>query len=567
MNENQFKCNLPAGRNNDYNLAEIGFPCIMTTNDVGVKLATTIKPTEPSWARFLMLLRQTVLKDRRTVFIDGEAMTANINWVRDHIHELKAFIHWERDLKSYLGFLIKNQHKDGFFYEMTVVGDNFHLKFVAEYFTKRFPEDHLGILRLQNEADIEYLMVEGATEVYKATGDDAWIKEMLPYLEKGIDYMTSHPDRWDEEHQLCKRPFTIDTWDFTYGYGGEDRNIHPETPMSIMHGDNSGVYQAMTQLAWINRRFGNEKKAVSWEKRAKDLRSNLDKYCFNGKFYTHQVHLGHNGADGADETKILSLSNTYDINRGVTTQAQAESIIEEYMSRRETENTFAEWFSINPPYENFKGGNGNTHEANSYINGGITSFTAGELSKAAFNHGFEEYGWDILCRLRDLSFETGEIYFLYDPITKANIAGGPSGWGSAAILSAFDQGLAGIVDEDVCYRKMSFSPRWAVTNLNEIHYITGYEASNRLVETLYHRYDNEMLYELRTPSEEVNCHIMLPIGKKCLKVIVNDEEIVYSKSKIRNTDYVDFTVIPKSAVKRASGWDKVNPILIRVAME
>ena len=115
MNENQFKCNLPAGRNNDYNLAEIGFPCIMTTNDVGVKLATTIKPTEPSWARFLMLLRQTVLKDRRTVFIDGEAMTANINWVRDHIHELKAFIHWERDLKSYFAKL--NLPQKPFFYK------------------------------------------------------------------------------------------------------------------------------------------------------------------------------------------------------------------------------------------------------------------------------------------------------------------------------------------------------------------------------------------------------------------------------------------------------------------
>ena len=34
------------------------------------------------------------------------------------------------------------------------------------------------------------------------------------------------------------------------------KGIHPDTPMSIMHGDNTGVYQAMNQLAWFNRRLG-----------------------------------------------------------------------------------------------------------------------------------------------------------------------------------------------------------------------------------------------------------------------------------------------------------------------
>jgi hypothetical protein len=51
--------------------------------------------------------------------------------------------------------------------------------------------------------------------------------------------------------------FTIDTWDFTYRPGaGTNRRINAETPMGIMHGDNSGVFQAMNQLAWMNDRLG-----------------------------------------------------------------------------------------------------------------------------------------------------------------------------------------------------------------------------------------------------------------------------------------------------------------------
>ena len=76
------------------------------------------------------------------------------------------------------------------------------------------PDDNLALVRIELEADIEYLVVDGAVMVYKATGDDEWIKSVLPALEKGIDYITSDSKRWDEEHGLVKRPFTIDTWDF-----------------------------------------------------------------------------------------------------------------------------------------------------------------------------------------------------------------------------------------------------------------------------------------------------------------------------------------------------------------
>ena len=539
MLENKHECNLPSQEHGDYNLGELGIPCMLTNDDEALKLATVeaTKRINRSWARFMLVLRHTVQRDRRVFFINGKRITACINWLRDHIHEMKGYKHWEYDLKSYVDFMLEQQHERGFFYEITAAHDNVHVssQMGSEDFLKKLEGTGLGLSRIELENDIEYLMVEACVNIYKATGDDEWIKKALPKLEKGIDFVTSDKDRFDKEHGLIKRVFTIDTWDFDPVRGGKDRKIYPDSRMSIMHGDNTGAICAMNSLSWLNRKFGNEEKANEWERRAKELKENLDKYCWNGDFYIHQLHLNHNGLDNLEE-KRLSLSNAYALNRGVFTQEQGEKVIEEYLRRKDITDCFSEWFSINPPYEKF----GNC-EKNYYINGGIASFVAGELAKGAFEHGFEEYGWDILNRLRDLVIRDMGIHFLYDPQTGENQAGGPCGWSAAAIIDSIDRGLAGIKDADTKYRVLDFSPRWAVTGISEIRYNTGYEISDCFVETLFRMDDESMVLELTAPSEIVNCHIYMPKGKKASKILVNSKEVEFKNTKVRNSDYADFS--------------------------
>ena len=174
--------------------------------------------------------------------------------------------------------------------------------------------------------------------IIPSVGNYATTKDkVLPKLEKGIDYITSDPKRWDNERGLVKRPFTIDTWDFPYGAHGRNRRIDKNSRMSIMHGDNSGVYQAMNQLAWFNRRLGNEEKAREWEVRAEVLKGNIFKHLWNGKFFIHQLHLNHDGADDKENIR-LSLSNTYDMNRGVTNLEESGKIIEEYTNASKSLN-------------------------------------------------------------------------------------------------------------------------------------------------------------------------------------------------------------------------------------
>ena len=70
--------------------------------------------------------------------------------------------------------------------------------------------------------------------------------------------------------------------------------------MSVMHGDNSGVYRAMLDLAWIRERLGDGEKADSWRRRAEVLKENMFRYLWNGRFFIHQLHLGHDGLDGKE---------------------------------------------------------------------------------------------------------------------------------------------------------------------------------------------------------------------------------------------------------------------------
>ena len=522
--------NINGTQNGTYNNRELGFPSILTTKD-------------PKLGLFLHALRSNIFADRSLVFIDNQIIVTDKNWIRDHVHVTKAMRHWEHDLSSFLNFIIDTQREDGQFYELIKQVDDLHWTYVNEDCRVMYPDDNLSLVRLELEADIEYLVVEGAMYLYRTTGDDEWLARVLSRLEKGIDYITSDPKRWDAAHGLVKRPFTIDTWDFISREDAcENRRIEENTPMSIMHGDNSGVYQAMRQLAWFNRRLGREVRAVDWDKRAEELKANMFRHLWNGRFFMHQLHLNHAGIDDK-ETERLSLSNPYDINRGVTDLATSRAIIEEYMKRRETTPLFAEWFSIDPPYKQFY-----HYKKGSYVNGAISPFTAGELAKAAFNNGYEEYGWDIIARFMELVERDGTSYFLYYPDSKPQPQGGPSAWGAAALISAVDEGLAGICDEGVNYDVMRFSPKFPVTPYTELRYLTGYEVSRTKVDVRYILTEQGMRYDIHSPAKHIDAHILLPKGKTCQTLLLNGQEFPFETETIGTSLYVNTVFDPDNVV-------------------
>ena len=516
-----------------YNNSELSLPGVLTTGDARLGL-------------FLQKLRETIFATRRMLFVDGRRIVCCHNWIRDHVHQMKGWKHWEHRPSDFLDFILDTQREDGQFFELVKQLDDRHWAFVDAPSRKMYPEDNVALVRLDLEADVEYLVVEGAWQYYRMTGDDAWLARALPRLEKGIDYQTSDRWRWEPSLGLCIRPYTIDTWDFTYDtWSGRDRRI-PNKALCAMHGDNTGVYQAMNQLAWFNERLGRAERAASWRKRAAELRANIMRHLWNGRFFVHQLPVrGAVELDGRERER-LSLSDSYALNRGILSDAECQSVIDAFIARGKESGTFAEWFTVDPPYApKF-----NAYEVGQYVNGAISPFTAGELAKGALNHGREAYGWDVIRRWVDKLEKDGNIYFLYNRTTGASVSeeAGPSAWGAAALMDAVEEGLAGIVDADVQYRTLAFSPRWALTPYREGRYLTGYELTDRTVDVRWIFTAQGFRYRVACPSRRVRAHLLVPQGKRPARMLFNGMETEFSTSTAGESQYVDAELRPADGI-------------------
>jgi hypothetical protein len=448
-------------------------------------------------------------------------------WLRDHIHQSKGFKLFEKDMRSALDYFATTQRPDGSF-------DDYLFHTPA---TPVFKE------QIEIEADREFLFIEGVWTAWQATGDDEWLRRMLPAMERGLTHTWSDPRRWSAEHGLVKRAFTIDTWDYEQGSNGLDvrRTLDEKTKWSIMHGDNTGAYHAARLLANIERYFSRWEDGALWDIRAEKLLQNLNRISWNGTFYTHQVHLTPVDDAGVDESTQLSLSNAYALNRGTLTQEQGASLIREYQRRREANGSriFAEWYSINPPFAATFGPPGE------YANGGVMPLVGGELARGTFRYGFEQYGVDILKRYRQLLDRTGGSYLWYHPDGQPGI-GTPEtlstdGWGSAAMLNALTEGLAGVEDAGKLYQQVRLSPRWASTDRSSARVTLGYGASDAYFSYSWQRQADGgiTLTWGGRETREIHLHLLLPPGMAPKQALLDGKALPFSLVRVGDSVYMD----------------------------
>jgi hypothetical protein len=316
-----------------------------------------------------------------------------------------------------------------------------------------------------------------------------------------------------------------------------------------MHGDNSGYYEAFSIMAVLYDCFGDAKRSAEWDRRAKTLRDNMNSVCWNGDFYTHFVKGSEVEIPGVDESTQLSLSNPMDINRGVATHDKAVKIIREYMRRRDDTEAFAEWFSIDPPFPDGVFGDDKL-VGGAYVNGGIMPLVGGELAKAAFEHGFEEYGVNILERYHKMVSKSGETYLWYFPDgTPASVEASTSpdaeptdGWGSSAMLWAFVTGLAGVEDLGKGFDTVRVSPRWPAADVKDAQVRLTYESSGKSFGYEYRCGDDGIELVVVSPGCEAQFHVLLPVGVTAVTVTVDGEETPSEKVAVESSRYVDFAV-------------------------
>ncbi len=435
----------------------------------------------------------------RTVELDGKERLMFVSWMRDHVHCMKAYKYWEKDLSSYLEFFLGRQTPSGMLFDYWESYKNHNVGQL--YFTNVFDNQFYFVdvtnqnffFRMPIEADNEYLAVEGMFTNWQTTGDTSLISPWMPALIKGMKYEMTDPLRWSKEYLLVKRPYSIDTWDFRSepdSLTGNKRLLYHigndlDTPKGIMHGDNSGMYQACKQLAVMYRALGKEDDAKQWDLQGDLFRERMNAVCWNGKYYAHFVpiqpvpsHLKTN-----PET-ALSLSNTYDINRGAPTTEMAGSIIEAYQHvGEETRDTsLAEWYGIFPPIMPQFG----KYNAGVYMDGAILPLVGGELTKAAFQNGYEKYAVEQLQHLNVIMDKNGrKLPGCLNNDGTAQTEAIPDQWGQAAFVSALVEGLAGVVDRSFLYRDVEISPRWLFAGVDNISVKVGYGGDGNQVSYTY----------------------------------------------------------------------------------
>jgi hypothetical protein len=245
--------------------------------------------------------------------------------------------------------------------------------------------------------------------VWQTTGDDAWMQQHLDRALRAVRYSTTDPYRWSTKFGLLKRGLTIDTWDFLCEseaalVGGDFMVVDlQKTHFGIFFGDNTGFIAGCRKLAEMLESSERMKDAHEMRKLADEMEQRLNRVSWNGRFYTHWVPEDPEFKPdlGVDMSSQVSLSNAYSLNRGIT-QHQAEAIIQSYQDIRKQmpQSSPGEFYSIYPP---FLKGFGDEEGLWDYVNGGVLACTAGELARGCFQHGYEEYGADILKRLHEIA--------------------------------------------------------------------------------------------------------------------------------------------------------------------
>ena len=513
-----------------------------------------VETGEPVFDGFPARVEAFLEKDRVDLVVDGQRVHGYRSpddpglWIRDHSDILRGARYFDPELKSAVEFFARHRLPTGAVLDFVSPADG--------------RENWDRFVRVPVEADVEFRLVKALYLAWQACGDDEWAGGLLPAAEEALAYTMSHPWRWDPERRLVKRALTIDTWDFTIPPPGRDWlhfRIDENTRWGIFHGDNTGLFEACRLLGRMWRALGEEKRAARWEEEAAGLKERTHRVCWNGRFYSHWTPIDGFRPEGVDTEAQLSLSNPMAINRGASGPDRARTILAEYRRRGTKSRAFAGWFSLDPPFPaGFFGEEKLLPGA--YVNGGILPLVGGELARAAFEHGMEEYGLSILKQYEEMIRATGETYLWYFPDGRPGReenstspeATATDGWGSSAMLWAFVEGLCGVADENKLFQGLRLSPRWAAAGVEEARVEATYAASGARVSYTFawDKRRRRMDLEVESPAGG-RLRFLLPRGEEPARAFLENKEVPFTREEAGPSTYAAL-VLPGEGKIRAA---------------
>ena len=362
-------------------------------------------------------------EDKGSVSWNGKTYRYFEPWVLDHCHNMKGLKYFRSYGAEFVDLMRAAQREDGMIYSFVQHMEN------ADYFLTRDKfsgySKKIGdrvFVRQPTENHPEYVYVNTIYQCWKADGNDAWMEQCLSLPQSALNYTMNDPARWSKRFQLLKRVYTIDSWDFAVedeylpdlGFTNTMIIDPVKSKFGVFFGDNTGYITACYELAEMYSHAGMQGDAKIFTARAKEISERLNALAWNGKFFTHFIDEDPTVIRklGVDEKSQIAQSNAYSLNRNITHQ-QSKAIIETYLNLKNNlpVGSPGEWYAIYPPFQKGFG----IHDAVwQYMNGGVGGHVAGELSRGAYENGYENYATDILNRLFELGKKyDNKIWFAY----------------------------------------------------------------------------------------------------------------------------------------------------------
>ncbi len=438
------------------------------------------------------------------------------------------------DVKSMFEAIYDNQWPDGRLPDH-VYGDNYHPR---------------GPRKLRTcMADLEVGVAWGLCRGWQAHGDTKWLREMLPKIEAGLEFVLTDPLMFDDEHGTIKRPHTLDEWDIGFTEEGENSLTDATCKFVLMQGDTAQLHLAATLLSEAFEAVGDPVRAQHYRRMQQYYYYRGNELFWDGTKYIHHIHLDEFDHGDFDESDQLAMSCSSATTRGLADHEKAVSIVDEYARRWEETGDAFPWWSLQPGYPDelgyFKRNAGAwTRGEGEYCNGGLFPWVGGELCRTALAHGREELG----CRLlRDLltvlKRDNGALFTWYNLDGSAAINAPHNQtnydpWGYSPWAAAVVEELAGIKPASKLMEQVICAPRWAAAGVQTAAATAHFPASDTYFSYRYERTSERTTLWFAGTGEQVEFSILLPEGQECSAVSLNGEAVEYRVQEVEESVYV-----------------------------
>jgi hypothetical protein len=385
-------------------------------------------------------------------------------------------------------------------------------------------------------ADLETGMVSTLYKGWVAHGDDEWVRNMLPRMEAGMEFVTTDPGLFDKKYGLIKRPHTMDEWD--YQLGDNSCFTNENSRFVVMQGDTSSIYEACGLLAGLHEVLGNPTRAGHWRRRQHYFYETGNRVFWDGVKYKHHIHLDPVDHGDFNEDDQLAMSNSWAITRGFADHGKAVSIIREYLRRwKETGDRFP-WWSLQPGYPDEK-----VFPQGVYANGGLFPWVGGELCRGAFEHGMETTGYAMLLDFHSVvKRDHGAVFTWYDREGNASITSldqtNYDAWGMQPWTQAVLEGLAGVRSEGKIFDRVLCSPRWAAAEVKKAFVTAHFPASESYFAYRYQADENQIVLRFTGTGRNAVFRVLLPTGKDAVAVTLDGQAIPFGRETVETSSYV-----------------------------